>query len=398
MKKVLIVSLGMEIGGAERSLITMLSELDYSKVEIDLFLLHKRGDLLKYVPKEVNLLEENEYYSQLSIPFKTVIKNRKIGVAYGRLQAKISAKLYNMLHCIKGESYVELEYSHKCTKKYMPQISDKKYDLVISYLTPHYFAAEKTIGKKKIAWIHTDYAYINCDVQSEKKMWEQYDYIVAISDAVRDSFLQKFPTLKHKIIMIENTVSRKFIAEQADAFDVSDEMDQKSTKLLSIGRFCYPKNFDSIPEICSYLLGQGHKIKWYIIGFGLDENLIRTEIAKYGMEDTVIILGKKTNPYPYMKACDIYVQPSRYEGKAITVLEAQALNKPVIITNYGTASGQLQDGCNGIIVSMESQACAREIGKIIEDKMLQRKLSEGCKQMKFPNDFDVLYELSEDET
>ena len=101
MKKVLIVSLGMEIGGAERSLITMLSELDYSKVEIDLFLLHKRGDLLKYVPKEVNLLEENEYYSQLSIPFKTVIKNRKIGVAYGRLQAKISAKLYNMLHCTR---------------------------------------------------------------------------------------------------------------------------------------------------------------------------------------------------------------------------------------------------------------------------------------------------------
>ena len=114
----------------------------------------------------------------------------------------------------------------------MPQISDKKYDLVISYLTPHYFAAEKTIGKKKIAWIHTDYAYINCDVQSEKKMWEQYDYIVAISDAVRDSFLQKFPTLKHKIIMIENTVSRKFIAEQADAFDVSDEMDQEKHEII----------------------------------------------------------------------------------------------------------------------------------------------------------------------
>ena len=197
--------------------------------------------------------------------------------------------------------------------------------------------------------------------------------------------------------MIENTVSRKFIAEQANAFDVSDEMDQKSIELLSIGRFCYPKNFDSIPEISSYLLKQGCQIKWYIIGFGLEENLIRSKIAEYGMEDTVIILGKKTNPYPYMKACDIYVQPSRYEGKAITVLEAQALNKPVIITNYGTANSQLQDGINGVIVSLESQACAREIGKIIADVGLQRKLATGCEMMQFPNDFDVIYDLSEDE-
>lgn len=397
MNKILVVSLGMEIGGAERSLITMLSELDYSKVEVDLFLLHKSGDLLKYVPKEVNILEEDECYSQLAIPFKMVLKNRKFGIAYGRLKAKICAKLYNMIHFIKGESYVELEYSHKYTKKYMPRISEKEYDLVISYLTPHYFAAEKTISKKKIAWIHTDYSYINCDVKSERKMWNQYDYIVAISDAVRDSFLQKFPMLKQKMIMIENTVSRKFIAEQANAFDVSNEMDQKSIELLSIGRFCYPKNFDSIPEISSYLLKQGCQIKWYIIGFGLEENLIRSKIAEYGMEDTVIILGKKTNPYPYMKACDIYVQPSRYEGKAITVLEAQALNKPVIITNYGTANSQLQDGINGVIVSLESQACAREIGKIIADVGLQRKLAAGCEMMQFPNDFDVIYDLSEDE-
>lgn len=396
MKTILIVSLGMEIGGAERSLLTLLSELNYSKVKVDLFLLHKKGDLLKYIPEEVNVLKENQYYSQLAIPLKEVIKNKKYSIAYGRIQAKILAKIYDIFHRPKNESYVELEYSHKYTKRFMPQIADENYDLVISYLTPHYFAAEKAFGKKKVAWIHTDYEYIDCDVNSEKEMWDQYDKIVAISAAVKASFLKKFPMLEHKIIMVENTVSRKFIECQANEFDVLNQLDQHSVKLLSIGRFCHPKNFDSIPEICSLLIKQGYKVKWYIIGFGEDENLIKSRIEEYRMEKTVIILGKRINPYPYIKACDIYVQPSRYEGKAITVLEAQALNKPVIITNYGTASSQLKDGNNGIIVSLENQKCAEEIGKVIDNMKLQKKLTENCKRMQFPNDFSILYDLCED--
>ena len=395
MKKILIVSLGMEIGGAERSLLTMLSELDYSKVKVDLFLLHRKGDLFKYIPKEVNVLKENEYYSQLAIPLKEVVKNKKYSIAYGRIKAKILAKIHDIFHHPENESYVELEYSHKYTKKFMPWISDEKYDLIISYLTPHYFAAERAHGRKKIAWIHTDYGYIDCDVNSEQKMWNQYDKIVAISVAVKESFLKKFPMLEDKIIMVENTVSRKFIERQANEIDVLNQLDQQSVRLLSIGRFCHPKNFDNIPEICSLLIKQGHKVKWYIIGFGEDENLIKSKMKEYDMEESVIILGKKINPYPYIKACDIYVQPSRYEGKAITVLEAQALNKPVIITNYGTAGGQLKNGNNGIIVSLNNKECAEEIGKVIDDIKLQSELTENCEHMQFPNDFYILYDLCE---
>ena len=219
---------------------------------------------------------------------------------------------------------------------------------------------------------------------------------VAISVAVKESFLKKFPMLEDKIIMVENTVSRKFIERQANEIDVLNQLDQQSVRLLSIGRFCHPKNFDNIPEICSLLIKQGHNVKWYIIGFGEDENLIKSKIKEYGMEKSVIILGKKINPYPYIKACDIYVQPSRYEGKAITVLEAQALNKPVIITNYGTASSQLRDGSNGIIVSLDNQECAKEMGKVIDDMKLQKNLIENCKHMQFPNDFSILYDLCED--
>lgn len=137
--------------------------------------------------------------------------------------------------------------------------------------------------------------------------------------------MKKFPELKSKIVLIENILSKTFIEEQSNAFDVSNEMPADSIKLLSIGRFCEAKNFDNVPEIASLIKAKGVDFKWYLIGYGSDEELIRTKISEYNMDDTVIVLGKKENPYPYIKACDIYVQPSRYEGKCVAVREAQIL-------------------------------------------------------------------------
>ena len=103
------------------------------------------------------------------------------------------------------------------------------------------------------------------------------------------------------------------------------------------------------------------------------------------MEDNVIILGKKNNPYPYIKECDIYVQPSRYEGKAVTVREAQMLNKPVVITKFSTSRSQLKDGIDGIIVSLDNEGCARGIIDLIRDKNLQNKLIENTKENDYSN-------------
>ena len=156
---------------------------------------------------------------------------------------------------------------------------------------------------------------------------------------------------------------------------------------------CYPKNFESIPEICKYLRKDGYDIKWYIIGSGESHDLILYNINKFEMDEVVILLGQKTNPYPYIKNCDIYIQPSRYEGKAITVLEAQVLEKPVIITNYKTANSQLKNYENGFIVELEPKKCAKGIEKIIDDDKLRKKVIDNCKSMRFPNDYHILYEL-----
>ena len=111
----------------------------------------------------------------------------------------------------------------------------------------------------------------------------------------------------------------------------------------------------------------------------------------------MIILGKKTNPYPYMAACDVYAQPSRYEGKAVTVREAQTLGKPVLITAYETAPSQVENGVDGIICPMGVEAVADALTKLLNDESARNKLSRNCLSRDFSNSeyIQLLYDFIE---
>ena len=380
MQNVLIVSHTMEIGGAEKALLGLLGVFDYTKYNVDLFLYHHEGELMQFIPKEVNLLPEKKSYASLAKPISQVVKNGAFGTLLGRYKGKNAATEYIVRNKIENGSYIYIDYSHRFTSPFMPKISDKTYDVVISFLTPHYFAAEKCKAKKRVAWIHTDYSYIDIDVASELDMWSRYDTIVSISEKVTEAFLKKFPSLEDRIVLIENIHPADFIKKQADETDVSDEMpDDGYVKFLSVGRYSHQKNFDNVPDICSRL----DNVKWYIIGFGQDEELIRKKIAEAGMEDRVILLGKKLNPYPYFKACDFYIQPSRYEGNAVTVNEALILGKKVVVTDYPTAPSQIDDGVNGVIVPLENEKCAAALADFIADAQLQNQILENIKNSDF---------------
>lgn len=378
-KKIIIVSHAMFLGGVEKSLLGLLEAFDYTQYDVDLFLLRHEGELLGYIPKEVNLLPEVKQYTVLARPMVDTLKEGHILLTLGRLYGKIKANKYIKQHH-QTDSEVPIDYSHKYTYKLMPFINkDTNYDLAISFLTPHYIVSHKVNAKKKIAWIHTDYGHVETDIGSQLNMWGSYDYIASISQAVTTNFLRNFPQLEDKIIEIPNILPIKLISKQADEFDVSDEMiGDGSIKLLSIGRYCEAKNFDNVPFICKRILESGLNIKWYIIGYGGSEERIKNSIKECNMEEHVILLGKKSNPYPYIKACDVYVQPSRYEGKCVSVIEAQSLHKPVIITNYSTAKSQLKDGYDGVIVPLENNECASRMLKIIQDIQLLETMEKNC--------------------
>lgn len=396
-KKIIIVSHAMFLGGVEKSLLGLLEAFDYTQYDVDLFLLRHEGELLEYIPKEVNLLPEVKQYTVLARPMVDTLKEGHILLTLGRLYGKIKANRFMKSHNYLDDSDIPADYSHKYTFRLMPFINkDTNYDLAISFLTPHYIVSHKVNAKKKIAWIHTDYGHVETDIESQLNMWGSYDYIASISQAVTTNFLKNFPQLEDKIIEIPNILPVKLISKQADEFDVCNEMiDDRSIKLLSIGRYCEAKNFDNVPFICKKISELGLNIKWYIIGYGEDEERIKKSIKECNMEEHVILIGKKSNPYPYIKACDVYVQPSRYEGKCVSVIEAQSLHKPVIITNYPTAKSQLKDGYDGVIVPLENNECASRMQKIIQDTQLLGTIKKNCFNEDYSNYSEVkkIYEI-----
>ncbi len=259
-------------------------------------------------------------------------------------------------------------YVSKNVTPLLPAIDpEKEYDLAISFLAPHDIVLNKVKARKKACWVHTDYSAIDVDADLELPVWEGYDKIAAVSDSVSDAFIARFPSLREKMVTIENILSPEYVRNRADAFTVEAEMPVENgvTRLLSIGRFTGSKNFDNVPDICKRIIESGVPVKWYIIGYGGDEALVRRRIVEAGMENKVILLGKRTNPYPYFKACDIYVQPSRYEGNPVTVHEALALGKPVVVSDFPTAGDVIDDGVNGVILPMDNAGFAAGLSRFV---------------------------------
>ena len=394
--RIIILMHYMEIGGAEMALLGLLGALDPGRVDVDLFIYSHQGPLMDYIPGHVNLLPEKGPYSVIERPMGEALRRGHLGVVSGRLLAKWRYRNFRKKHPADGDDGAIMQYVGNCVTPVLPKINPEvEYDLCISFLTPHNIGRDKVRAKKRLAWIHTDYSTVSVNPDLELPVWNSYDYIASISPEVTRSFLTVFPSLAAKIVDIENMLSSAFVLGRAEEKDVSREL-TGDINLLSIGRYCNAKNYDNVPDIAKRMIGHGLvNFKWYIIGFGGSEALIKSKIKEAGMEEHVILLGKKDNPYPYIKACDIYVQPSRYEGKSVTVREAQILGKPVAVTAYPTASSQINDGVDGVIVPLDNEGCAQGLVRFIADTAQQDRISGYLRTHDYANSTEVekIYQL-----
>lgn len=315
MRKVLIASFDMEVGGVERSLISMLNNFDYINNEVDLMLYSHTGDFMPMLNDKVKLIDEINQYSTFRKSIGETIKQGDLILGLTRVLSKFLAKVNGKSKNLSEYGIYQMQLMWKYALPFLPKL-DKEYDVAISYLWPHYFVAKKVKAKRKIAWIHTDYSTIETDIDMDLKMWNKFDYIMAVSEECKNAFLKKYPSLKEKIRVMENITSPEFIRKMAEE-DIEENIKKDdSFKLVSVARLSHAKGIDNAVKALKLLHDRGlTNIKWYVVGYGGDEEMIRKIIKENNLEDSFILLGKKINPYPYMKACDLYVQPSRYERK-----------------------------------------------------------------------------------
>ena len=389
-KKILIISANLEVGGIERSLIGLLGTIDYNLLDVDLMLWRHEGAFFKMLPAGPRLLPQIPEYSTFQRPIAHIFREGHIGIAFARVRAKFSSWLDGQLHRYQEPGYLAEQRSWRHALHFLPMIPGR-YDLAISFFGPHYIVADRVNAETKVGWIHNDYRMIPIDGDHESAMWGKLDRIVAVSEECRQAFLARFPQFVERTMVIENILSPSVIRQQAVEFDASREMSASEglTRILTVGRFTHQKGFDEAILACRKLIDNGCNIRWYAIGYGPDELMLRKLIDANGLADRFIILGVKLNPYPYMQSCDLYVQPSRYEGKAVTVREAQILGRPVLITRFSTAASQVDEGVDGHICELGVDGIVAGVRRLIDDPAYRKRLAATAAARDYSNHDEV---------
>lgn len=335
-------------GGGEKSLITLLKYLDYSKYRIDLLLDCKSGVYINNLPTGVNLFylgNGNEFL--LRIPLLLFIQ---------KAWRKIKINIYN--------TFPYLIYKYK--------LKNRTYDVEIDYI----FDAGPQIVKsplssKKIAWIHTDLRGERC--KKIRKQMLRYlskiDAIIPVSKQCKNVLISLFPDLESKIHVIYNGIITEEVIHRSKEVEIKKKRDR--LQLVAVGRLVYPKGFDRLINVCYILKKEGIIFEFSILGKGPDRKKLVDQVRVLQLKDTIKFLGYQINPYPYISAADVFVMSSRYEGMSYVVLEALILNKPIVSTDITGVRELLKDGELGLLVENSEEGIYKGLKKIITDQTLR---------------------------
>ncbi|MBK0292119.1 MULTISPECIES: glycosyltransferase [Priestia] len=360
-KKLLFVIDSLTIGGAEKSLVSLLNMIDSSKYEIDLLLFKKGEDFEKYVPTYVKTLHAPEYFRFVNNEKFSVSKN----ILYTSYRFKTSLSL--RLNKYRKNNLHDEQVVYKSIENLMTSLQ-KKYDVAIAYSQgmPTYFVANKVISSQKVAWINTDYFNTLYNKELDYKSYKKINKIVAVSQNTKESISKVKKEYDKKIEIILDITDPNMIRKMAKEHKVV-EFDQSLINILTVGRLATVKGYDKAIEVARLLKNSCYKFKWYVVGEGTERKHLQDLIDRYKLQDHFILLGKKLNPYTYMKSCDIYVQTSLKEGFGLTVCEAKILQKPIVCTSFPTAQEIINNNVDGLIVDHNINSIYNGITKYIND-------------------------------
>ena len=390
-KRLLFVLDTMPLGGIAKSILSLFNALG-DCYEIDLLLFRQEGFFVSSLPANVNLLPEpieiefrkpsplNIIYFILVLPWKRFLRWVEFSwhCTICRLEDGFPGQM----------QYMELYFT-----KHAKSL-EQQYDAAIGYQGGKciYYILDKVQASVKIGYVHNDYTKSKFDYMikpCDERYFPKLDYLVTISPECAFSLKQEFPMLAGKIRVVENICSPSMIRQMADT-GVGFQDGYTGTKILTMGRVdIETKGLDWCVQVCRILVDKGYGFKWYILGDGPQREQFEKMIADAKLKRHFCLLGAYANPYPFIKQCDVYVQPSRYEGKSIALDEVKALAKPIVVTNFTTAHDQFSSGVNALIAEMKPESIAEAIMKLLDSKKLRDELTKHLRQEKVGNEEQV---------
>lgn len=394
-QKLLFIGIIMNSGGTEKSFLSFVNCLDFDKYDVDLILAKKQGLFMPLIDKRVNVKFMPEFGELFLLSGKNAISNLfNTFIKKNPLTAfQIAPYFIKLILSPKQKVKTAIELFIKMMGKIAPVTEE--YDAAVAYWgdrTMFYMIDKVPNAKKKINWMHFEYSESLIDDEIYLKYFKKCDKIVNVSTAVDDSLKAKFPEIADKCLVIENIQSPEFIRKLALEQDSFKDMNHfKGLRILTIGRIANQKGLDMIPEILAKLKRDKYNLRWYILGEGdetIKEQVVNLAL-KLGVAEMLIFLGTAVNPYPFMRDCDIYVQPSRFEGKPITVEEAKIMRCPIVCANYLSAREQLADGKFGRVAEMNPESLYQNIKELIDNPELRENFVQTLSRQNFGNESEI---------
>lgn len=358
-RKLLFVIDSFNIGGAERSLCTLLNLLPAEGFDIHVMLTARGGALEKYLPPTVRLT--------------------RIPLCGGSFGSRIRFSWRHLLHAVSSRLPAAVRSKANPVERHwrllgsLAPAPEETYDVAVAYHQgfPTYYVASKVKARRKIAWINADIVRDSYSENFNLGFYALYNKVVTASPGLRDLLLDAWDFRPGQLIPIRDIVSPAVLhrlAEDPAAKDAvreeADAPDSDRLRLLTVGRLVPVKGYDLLIGTAAILKNRGLAFRWDIIGDGPLREEIQELIRTRGLSDNVRLLGALDNPYPLMRCCDIYVQPSRSEGYGIAVCEARAFCRPVIVTAFKVASGLVSDGTDGLICGMDAESLADAVSRL----------------------------------
>ncbi|NLN95227.1 MAG: glycosyltransferase [Bacteroidales bacterium] len=378
----------MNQGGPSRVFLNICSLLDRNKYSITLIQIQKGGQLQNEIPADVRIK-----YAKPESLFNNEKDKNRLNIIFWRAIKLLIRILSKIIKTITGEKD---EVNWALTELFIKKDTES-YDLTMSLIegTSNYYLAKFVNARIKIGRIPTDYRVLTDRAGFDKKYFKLLDYIVTNSLINHNYLCEVFPDIKNRFLYVDTIVIPEQLHKLADQHDGFQD-DYKGKRLTTLARLDDTKGVDLIIESVNILRNKGKSnFRWFIFGRG-DKTKYLKMIDEYKIDKFICFMDPVHNPYPFLKQSDIYVQPSRYEGKSNAVKEAKALFKPVIITSFNTANEHVTHMKDGIISKeISANALAESILLLFENPEIGKAIAEYL-QMNFKGnsyEFDKILAL-----
>ena len=299
MYKIAVFQDDMGVGGIQKSLVNLLRNLDYSKFAVDLYIFQEGSFWSFEFPDSLNVFNIEPLPSKCKyMPFERVMKN------------------YTLDLPDRGEYDLAVDFN-----SYQPSCA---------------LGALQVPAKKHVMWIHNNVVVKHGEEWKYRVLWHffkgkfrYFDDFVPCSAALEQPFRELSGIKKGTFPVIENYIDVKDITEKAAATPEDFTPDSECFKLVAVGKLCHQKGYDIMLNVLSKALKSRDDLQLYLLGDGPDREKLQAMAEGLGISGHVTFMGRKENPFCYMKLMDAYISTSRYEGQPLNTMEAMAIGLPL---------------------------------------------------------------------